>query len=72
MNEFKYENKISEIYGFINYNQNFLRFEEYSFNIENIIIKTGNIYYVKGLLCHFSTYEDFLNCSELNNLSNID
>jgi len=71
LNEFKYENKITEIYGFVNYNQYFLRFEDYSFNIENINIKTGNIYYVKGLFCHFSTYEDYMNNSEHNNLSKI-
>ncbi len=53
----------------MNYNQSYLRFEDYSFNIENINIKTGNIYYIKGLLCHFSTYEDFMNCTEINNIS---
>lgn len=72
INDFKYDNTIREIYGFydLNSNNNFLRFEDYSFDLNNFNQKTGTVFYVKGLIAHFSTIESFQKISNQEQINN--
>lgn len=73
LNEFRFNNKISNIYGFYEQNNiSNLFFEDYSFNIDKLNITSGKIYFLKGILYHCSTLEAFetLNEEDLNEISN--
>ncbi len=68
MNEYKYDNKLEPIYGFFTNNSPnpFLRFEDFSFNLNKLTQKTGKLFFLKGIISHYSTIEAF------NKVSNYD
>lgn len=73
LNEFRFNNKISNIYGFYEQNNiSNLFFEDYSFNLNKLNITSGKIYFLNGILYHCATLEAFetLNEEDLNEISN--
>ena len=61
INEFKYNDYFGKIYGFYELNSltPFLRFEDYSFDLNNCHIKSGREFYMTGLLYHHSLIDNF-------------
>ena len=67
LDEYKFDNAIRELTGFYetsNVNQ-FLRFEDFSFENKKNPQITGHLFMLKGLLAHYSTIDNF---NKLNNL----
>ena len=67
LDEYKFDNTIRELTGFYetsNVNQ-FLRFEDFSFENKKNPQITGHLFMLKGLLAHYSTIDNF---NKLNNL----
>ena len=58
-----YNDYYSTIYGFYELNSltPFLRFEDYSFDLNNCKIKSGREFYMKGLIYHYCIIDDFIN-----------
>jgi hypothetical protein len=61
---------IQEIFAFYEHNSPtpFLRFEEFSFDKEKLNQNTGKLYYIKGVIAHYSTLEQFENISNVDQI----
>lgn len=72
MNEFKYNKHYHTVYGFydLTSDNNFIRFEDYSFNLDHYYQTSGNSFYVKVLFVHFPTIEEYNNFN-IDEISNI-
>ena len=67
LNEYKYENAIKPIFCFYEPKpgNNFLRFEDFSFDPSKNPQVTGKLYSMEGLIVHYATQDSF---AKLNNL----
>ena len=70
LNEYKYENAIKPIFCFYEPKpgNNFLRFEDFSFDPSKNPQVTGKLYSIEGLLVHYATQDSYEN---LNNLDSV-
>lgn len=70
LNEYKYENAIKPVHCFYEPKEgnNFLRFEDFSFDVSKNPQVTGKLYTLEGLLVHYATQDSF---EQLNNLESV-
>ena len=70
LNEYKYENAIRPVYCYYEPKEgnSFLRFEEFSFDPSKNPQVTGKLFFMEGLLVHYSTQDSF---QKLDNLETV-
>ena len=70
LNEYKYENAIKPVFCFYEPKpgNNFLRFEDFSFDPSKNPQVTGKLFSMEGLLVHYATQDSF---EKLNNLDSV-